>query len=85
MNNSPFGRVIFSYTRAQAIADGVLIDVSSAALDVGFRHPVALTSAVWADCVAWADADSELTCLISSGHFNLGERPRLLQLNNTAA
>ncbi|MCH7275117.1 hypothetical protein MMZ06_35370, partial [Burkholderia gladioli] len=25
-----------------------------------------------------------LTCLISSGHFNLGERPRLLQLNNTA-
>ncbi|CAJ7561793.1 ISBma1, transposase [Burkholderia pseudomallei] len=27
----------------------------------------------------------EVTCLISSGHFNLGERPRLLQLNNTAA
>ncbi|CAJ4143223.1 transcriptional regulator [Burkholderia pseudomallei] len=27
----------------------------------------------------------DLTCLISSGHFNLGERPRLLQLNNTAA
>ncbi|WP_186149869.1 hypothetical protein [Burkholderia gladioli] len=26
-----------------------------------------------------------VTCLISSGHFNLGERPRLLQLNNTAA
>ncbi|WP_208453392.1 hypothetical protein, partial [Burkholderia gladioli] len=29
--------------------------------------------------------DMDLTCLISSGHFNLGERPRLLQLNNTAA
>jgi len=26
-----------------------------------------------------------LTCLISSGHFNLGERPRLLRLDNTAA
>lgn len=26
-----------------------------------------------------------LTCLVSSGHFNLGEWPRLLQLNNTAA
>ena len=26
-----------------------------------------------------------LTCLISSGHFKLGERPRLLQLNSTAA
>ncbi|WP_232105987.1 transposase [Burkholderia pseudomallei] len=30
-------------------------------------------------------ARAVLTCLISSGHFNLGERPRLLQLNNTAA
>ncbi|CAK0144773.1 transposase [Burkholderia pseudomallei] len=28
---------------------------------------------------------AKVTCLISSGHFNLGERPRLLQLNNTAA
>ncbi len=27
----------------------------------------------------------DLTCLIPSCHFNLGERPRLLQLNNTAA
>ncbi|MBF3585491.1 hypothetical protein ISF53_28560 [Burkholderia pseudomallei] len=31
------------------------------------------------------DSLAPLTCLISSGHFNLGERPRLLQLNNTAA
>ncbi|CAJ9804711.1 phage tail protein I [Burkholderia pseudomallei] len=30
-------------------------------------------------------SDIPVTCLISSGHFNLGERPRLLQLNNTAA
>ncbi|VBF90435.1 hypothetical protein [Burkholderia pseudomallei] len=29
--------------------------------------------------------ETGVTCLISSGHFNLGERPRLLQLNNTAA
>ncbi|VXC77689.1 hypothetical protein BURKHO8Y_340001 [Burkholderia sp. 8Y] len=26
-----------------------------------------------------------VTCLSSSDRFNLGERPRLLQLNNTAA
>lgn len=26
-----------------------------------------------------------VTCLISSGHFNLEERPQLLQLNNAAA
>ncbi|CAJ6200625.1 ISBma1, transposase [Burkholderia pseudomallei] len=33
----------------------------------------------------WARNWIDMTCLISSGHFNLGERPRLLQLNNTAA
>ncbi|WP_124094886.1 hypothetical protein [Burkholderia gladioli] len=27
----------------------------------------------------------QLTCLLSSDRFNLGKRPRLLQLNNTAA
>jgi len=45
--------VIDSYTRAQAIEDGVLIDVSNAAKEAGFRIPIALTTAVWADCVAW--------------------------------
>ena len=54
-----FGKTISSYTRAQAIADGVLVDVSGPAREAGFRIPVALTSAVWADCVAWTDADSE--------------------------
>lgn len=28
---------------------------------------------------------ADLTCLLSSDRFNLGKRPRLLQLNNTAA
>ncbi|MBK1695384.1 hypothetical protein CKO09_11645 [Chromatium weissei] len=49
--------VIYSYSRAQAIEDGVLIDVSNTAKDAGFRIPVALTTAVWADCVAW-DGDT---------------------------
>lgn len=43
--------VIFEYSRAQAIADGVLIDVSWMADEAGFRFPVALTSAVWGLCV----------------------------------
>jgi hypothetical protein len=30
-------------------------------------------------------SNSHLICLISSGHFNLGERPRLLRLNNNTA
>jgi len=47
----------YSYSRAQAIADGVLVDVSVTARQAGFAVPVALTAAAWADCVAWADAD----------------------------
>jgi hypothetical protein len=44
--------LIHSYTRADAIADGTLIDVSSVATEAGIRFPVALTAAVWARCVA---------------------------------
>lgn len=45
-----FGEVIYTYTRAQAIADGVLIDLSVLAPDVcrqHFKHPIACTSEVW--------------------------------------
>ncbi len=52
---------IYEYSRAQAIEDGVLIDVSKAAQEAGFIRPVALTSAAWAECVAWSDADNEKT------------------------
>ncbi|MCU7804236.1 MAG: hypothetical protein KZQ96_13645 [Candidatus Thiodiazotropha sp. (ex Lucinoma borealis)] len=54
-----FGEVIYSYTRAQAIEDGVLIEVGSLVKVNVFKWPVALTSAAWADCVAWSDDDSE--------------------------
>ena len=47
--------VIFSYTRAQAIADGVLIDATELAKQAGFRMPVAVTAGVWAECVAVPD------------------------------
>ena len=40
--------VIFTYTREQAIEDGVLVDVSETAREAGFNWPVALTSNVWA-------------------------------------
>jgi hypothetical protein len=66
MSNTPneqpvesfFGNVISTYTRAQAIEDGVLIDAGAMARDAGFRWPVAITSATWADCVAWTEDDS---------------------------
>ena len=53
-----FGEVISTYSRAQALEDGVLVDTGEMATEAGFRIPVALTAAVWSDCVAWTDADS---------------------------
>lgn len=53
-----FGKVISTYTRAQAIEDGVLIDAGAMAREAGFKWPVALTSAAWANCVAWTEDDS---------------------------
>lgn len=47
--------LIFSYTRAQAIADGVLVDVSETAREAGFKLPVAVTAAVWANYVRVPD------------------------------
>lgn len=46
--------VIVSYTRAEAIADGVLRDVSTTAREAGFIFPVALTTAAWSDAVQWS-------------------------------
>lgn len=40
--------VIHAYTRAQAIEDGVLVDLSGLASEAGFRWPLAVTQAVWA-------------------------------------
>lgn len=42
-----FGEVIYSYTRAQAIEDGVLVDLSKWAKELGIRFPVAVTDTVF--------------------------------------
>jgi hypothetical protein len=64
MSNQPtehpfFGQVISVYTRAQALADGVLIDAGPMAREAGFRWPVAVTAAAWEDCVAWSEYDCD--------------------------
>lgn len=58
-SHADFGKVIFRYTRQQALEDGVLIDASAMAREAGFTLPVALTAAAWADAVAWNEADNE--------------------------
>jgi hypothetical protein len=46
--------VIHTYTRREALDDGVLMDAGSAAREAGFKVPVALTARVWATCVSWS-------------------------------
>ena len=42
-----FGEVIFAYSRAQAVADGVQVEVSKVAAEAGIRFPMFLTRAVY--------------------------------------
>ena len=43
----PFGPVIYSYTRAQAVADGVQVEVTKTANEAGIKFPVFLTRTVF--------------------------------------
>jgi hypothetical protein len=51
--------LIFSYSRAQAIRDGVLVDVSSRAKSLGYRFPVALTAALYDSVTDGATDEAE--------------------------
>ena len=53
-----YGEVISGYSRAQAIEDGQLVDVSDRTRRA-FRFPVALTRAVYTDCVEWPEDDMQ--------------------------
>lgn len=52
--------VIFSYTRKQAIEDGVLVDISETARQLGFRYAVAVTAHVWAEVIVPDDRAKSL-------------------------
>jgi hypothetical protein len=51
-NESPLGQVIYSYTRAQAVADGVQVEVTKTAQEAGIKFPMFLTRAVFDAYVA---------------------------------
>ena len=55
-----FGEPIHTYTRAQALADGALVDVTRTAADARFRVPVALTRSAWSHAVEWDGERPEL-------------------------
>ncbi len=45
--DEPFGPVIYAYTRSQAVADGLQVEVTKTAQEAGIRFPVFLTRAVY--------------------------------------
>lgn len=51
-NETPFGPVIHTYSRAQAIADGMQVDVTKTAQEAGIKFPMFLTRAVFDNYVA---------------------------------
>lgn len=53
--------IIYAYTREQAFADGVLVNLSTTKewKEAGFKYPVACTRAVWDKFIEWNDADTK--------------------------
>jgi len=65
-NENPFGEVIYSYTRKQAVADGVQVEVSQTAREAGIRFPVYLTRAVFD---AYVTVPEGVTCQDEAGRL----------------
>lgn len=51
--------VIYSYTREQALQDGVLVDVSQMAKEAGIKYPTAVTAAIWNIISTFPDGDGQ--------------------------
>lgn len=49
--NGAFGDLIDVYTRAQALADGVLVDVTKTAKEAGIVYPTAVTQGLWSEYI----------------------------------
>jgi hypothetical protein len=58
--------IIYAYTRAQAIDDGELLDVSETAREAGIKFPVAVTRAVW---VKYVEVPEGVTCQDERGRL----------------
>jgi hypothetical protein len=65
-NENPFDgfELIHSYTRAQALADGVLVELRLAKR-YGFKVPVAITSAAFGAAIDWNLMDPEVQTMVA--------------------
>lgn len=81
MSKNDNTEVIFSYTRREALADGVLIDATELAREAGFLFPVALTTAAWSHYVTvpencpWQDETGRLWDILSMLSYRVKKAP----------
>ncbi len=69
-----FGEVVSQYSRKQAIEDGVLVDVTGMAGELGLigsTVPIAVTSRLWHDYIVPADALARMGQTIEGRLFDL--------------
>ena len=61
ITEGPFAgfEVIDTYSRAEAIADGVLVDATDKAREAGILFPVAITRSVWEEYIEPSSHDKE--------------------------
>jgi hypothetical protein len=57
-DKNQFGEPVHSYSRAQALEEGTLVDVTEVAREAGFSVPVAMTYAAYTQFVEWAPEDT---------------------------
>jgi len=58
--------IVDAYSRAQAIEEGVLVDVSSVAREAGIKFPVAITRTVW---TKYVEVPKGVKCQDESGRL----------------
>ena len=83
MNDTFWGEPISIYTRAQALAEGVLVDLTAQARPYGFKIPFACTEAVWLS-VQWTVA-TEARKPEATGQSTDGRLHDVLSLGRMAA
>lgn len=76
-----FGPVIYAYTRADALRDGEMVDVTEMAREIGYRVPVAVTRAVWVGVVEPDDTpgqsvEGRLWDVLWMLHYAIAKAPR---------
>jgi hypothetical protein len=59
-------KIVYAYTRAQAVADGVQVEVTKTAEEAGIRFPVFITRAAFDHCVA---VPAGVTCQDEAGRL----------------